>query len=286
MIETIRYIIDQVIGVLTTLSQTFRIWDVIDILVIALLIYSILSFMRRTSASSVIKGLLIVLAVAWISNLLHMNILSYLLRQVLQMGIIVIVILFQPEIRKLFERMGTTKLDSIFRIRGRVEGIEAAVSSVIDACYAMSKMNTGAIIAFERRVGLNDFAVTGVDIDARVTSELLQSIFFENTPLHDGAVIIRGDRLLAAACMLPLSSNYSIGKELGMRHRAGVGLSERSDAVVVMVSEQTGSISVAIDGMLKRNLSNEVFEKLLQNEMLLTEEKRNKKKKTHVKGKV
>jgi len=140
----------------------------------------------------------------------------------------------------------------------------------------MKKSETGAIIVIERKVGLNDFAVTGVDIDAHVTPELIMNIFYQNSPLHDGALIIREDRLLAAACMLPLSNNYSIGKDLGMRHRAGVGLSERSDAVIIIVSEQTGAISVAIDGMLKRSLDKDTFEKLLWNEVLGSYDSRDK----------
>jgi len=243
-----------------------------------------LSFMRKTSASSVIKGLLIILGVAWISNILRMNIISYLLRQVMQMGIIVIVVLFQPEIRKLFEQMGTTRLNTLFRKRGRYESIEAAVQNIVSACYAMSESETGAIIVFERKVGLNDYAITGVSVDAQVTTELVQSLFFLNSPLHDGALIVRDDRLLAAACMLPLSTNYNLSKDLGMRHRAAVGLSERSDAVVVIVSEQAGTISVAIDGMLKRNLGKETFEKLLRNEVLHSDERINKRKKSQVEG--
>ena len=272
MLDIIREIIDQILGVVLTLRGTIRVWDVIDILIIAFLIYRILSFMQKTSASSVIKGLLIILGVTWVSNLLNMNILSYLFRQVLQMGIIVIVVLFQPEIRKLFERMATTRLYSLFRKRRSYEVIETAINNVTKACYAMSENVTGAIIVFERKVGLNDYAVTGVSLDSSVTPELIQTIFFANTALHDGALIIREDRALAAACMLPLSTNYNLSKELGMRHRAGVGLSERSDAVVVIVSEQTGAISVAVDGMLKRNLEKETFELLLRNEILMSDE--------------
>jgi len=284
MLDALREIINQILGVILTLKQTVRIWDLIDILIITLLIYRVLSFMRKTSASSVIKGLLIILGVAWISNILRMNIISYLLRQVMQMGIIVIVVLFQPEIRKLFEQMGTTRLNSLFRKRGRYENIEAAVQNIIDACYAMSGNETGAIIVFERKVGLNDYAVTGVSIDSQVATELVQSIFYLNSPLHDGALIVRDDRLLAAACMLPLSTNYNLSKDLGMRHRAAVGLSERSDAVVVIVSEQAGTISVAIDGMLKRNLGKGTFEKLLRNEVLHSDERIYKRKKTPVEG--
>jgi len=278
MTETIREITVQIWGVLLTLRNTIRIWDVIDILIITFLIYRTLSFMQRTSASSVIKGLLLILGVAWLANIFNMNILTYLLRQVLQMGIIVIVVLFQPEIRRLFERMGTARLGTLFRRRRKQEAIETVIKQVMSACYAMSKNDTGAIIVFERKVGLNDFAVTGVDIDASVSTELIQNIFFENSPLHDGALIIREDRLLAAACMLPLSNNYSLGKDLGMRHRAGVGLSERSDAVVVIVSEQTGAKSIAVDGMLKRNLDNETFEKLLWSEIMVNYDNREKNK--------
>jgi len=285
MIATARELANQIWGILLALQQTIRIWDIIDILIIAFLIYRILSFMQKTSASSVIKGLLIILGVAWISNLLNLNIISYLLRQVLQMGIIVIVILFQPEIRKMFERMGTTKLSTLFRKRGKSEDIENVLQEVVAACSAMSSDYTGAIIVFERKVGLNDYAVTGINLDAGVTSELLQTVFFNNSPLHDGALIIREDRVLAAACMLPLSTNYNLSKELGMRHKAGVGLSERSDAVVVMVSEQTGAMSVAVEGMLKRNLDHDTFEKLLRSEVLLTDDSKEKRKKAQPEGK-
>jgi len=286
MLETVREIARQIFDILLTLRSTLRIWDVIDILIMVFLIYSVLSFMQRTSASSVIKGLLLLLSVAWLANVFNMNILSYLLRQVLQMGIIVIVVLFQPEIRKMFERMGTTRLNIMFRRRGKQETIETMLKHVITACYLMSKNKNGAIIVIERKVGLNDFAVTGVSIDSNVSSELLQNIFFQNSPLHDGAIIIRNDRLLAASCMLPLSNNYSLGKDLGMRHRAGVGLSERSDAVVIIVSEQTGSLSIAVDSMLKRNLDNNTFEKLLRTQVLSDYDTRDRSKKRILKDKV
>jgi len=268
MIEAGRDLLYQFWGIILSLRGTVRVWDILDILIMAFLIYRLLSFMQKTSASSVIKGLLILLVVALLANFRNMNILSYLLRQVLQMGIIVLIVLFQPEIRKMFERLGTTRLNNIFRRRKKQEIIEAVLQHVIAACYAMPKSDMGAIIVLERKVGLNDFAVSGVNIDAVVSTELLLNIFYQNSPLHDGALIIRDDRLLAAACMLPLTGNYGLSKDLGMRHRAGVGLSERSDAVVIIVSEQTGAISVAVDGMLKRNLDKPTFEKILENEIL------------------
>jgi len=224
--------------------------------------------MRKTSASSVIKGVALILIVAWLSNILKMAILNYLLSQVLQMGIIVIVILFQPEMRKMFEQMGTSRLNLVFRKRGRYESIEASIVNVVASSGEMSKNETGALIVFEREVGLNDYAVTGIKIDAHITSELIQNIFYHNSPLHDGALIVREGRLLAAACMLPLSNNVNLSSDLGMRHRAGIGISERSDAVAVIVSEQSGTISVAIDGMLKRHLAKDTFEMLLRNELM------------------
>jgi len=268
MIETLSSYISQIWAALVILRETISVADVIDILIIAFLIYRVLSFMQRTGASTVMRGLLLLLVVAWLANYFNMNILSYLLSQVAQMGIIVIVILFQPEIRKLFEKVGTSSIETIFRRRNKFENMVETLEMIQTACYAMSKSKTGAIIVFERMVGLNDFSGTGVKIDANVTPELILSIFYENTPLHDGALIIRDYKVLAAACVLPLTTNYNIAKDLGMRHKAAVGLSERSDAVIIIVSEQTGAISVASDGMLKRNLDNETFEQLIRNELI------------------
>jgi len=270
--ETIRELISLIWTLLSSLRQTIRIADFIDILIITFLIYRILSFMRKTSASSVIKGIILILLVAGVASFSNMIVLSYLMRQVLNMGVVVLIVLFQPEIRKMFERMGTSRLNIVFWKRGRYANIEISIQGVVTACVSMAKSRTGALIVFEREVGLNDFAVTGTKIDAHISPELIQNIFYHNSPLHDGALIIRDDRLLSAACMLPLSNNINLGRDLGMRHRAGVGISERSDAVVVIVSEQSGMISVAIDGMLKRHLSAETFELLLRNELILRDE--------------
>jgi len=276
--EAISRILSETWGLLLSLSQTVSIYDAADILIITFLIYRILSFMRKTSASSVIKGIITILIVAGAANLLRMTVLSYLMRQVLDLGIVVLIVLFQPEIRKMFEQMGSSRLNLMFRNRKRYENIEAVIHSVVAACEAMAKNMTGAIIIFEREVGLNDYAATGTSIDAHSTSELIQNIFFENSPLHDGALIIRNGRLLAAACMLPLSNNVNLSKELGMRHRAGVGISERSDAIAVIVSEQSGTISVAVDGMLKRYLEMDTFELLLRDVLMNSDAKRADKK--------
>jgi len=266
--EKVLEILNDIWDLLLSLRQTIRVWDIVDILIITYLIYRILTFMRKTNASSVIKGIIFVLVIAGVSNFFNLYVITYILNQTLQMGVLVLVVLFQPELRKLFEKVGSSRINVIFRKRIRLENAEAILRSVISASETMAVNNTGAIIVFEREVGLNDFAVTGTKIDANVSSELIQSIFYQNSPLHDGALLIRDGRVLAAACMLPMSNNVNLGRELGMRHRAGVGISERSDAVVVIVSEQTGTISVAVDGMLKRNLSDDIFEKLLRNEFM------------------
>jgi len=267
--EAIKEFIDIILGLLSSLGQTVSLGDLVDILIMAYLIYRVLSFMRKTSASSVIKGIALILIVAWLSNVFSMKVLNYLLRQVLQLGIIVIIVLFQPELRKMFEQMGSSRINFVFRKRGRFENVEACINSVAAASEAMAKSETGALIVFEREIGLNDYVPSGTKVDAQMSSELLQNIFYHNSPLHDGAVIVRNGRILAAACMLPLSTNVNLSRELGMRHRAGVGISERSDAVAVIVSEQTGTISVAIDGMLKRHLAKDTFEMLLANELRL-----------------
>ena len=282
--ETVRELLDNVWGVLLSLRQTVIIWDIVDILIIAYLIYRILTVMRKTSASSVIKGIVLLLLIAWLSNLLNLKVITYLLNQTLQMGILVLVVLFQPELRRLFEHVGNSRVSVIFRKRAKLENVEAMLQSVIFAVDVMAKSKTGALIVFERDVGLNDYAASGTRVDALVTPELIQNIFFINSPLHDGALLIRDGRILAAACMLPLSNNINLGRDLGMRHRAGVGISERTDVVAVIVSEQTGAISVAVDGMLKRRLSKENFEMLLRSEFMLI--RNNKAKKSKARKKV
>ena len=278
--ETFREIVSLILSVFQTFTQTFRVWDVVDILIVSFLIYRILSFMQKTSAGSVIKGIVVILFIAWGATVFEMHVLSFLLRQVLQMGIVVLIVLFQPELRKLFEQVGTSQVGLFFRKRIDSEKVENVIRNVAEAVETMSEEPTGALIVFERKVGLNDYAVTGTKVDAQVSSELLQNIFFTNSPMHDGAVLLRDGRLLAAACMLPLSYNINLSRDLGMRHRAAAGISERSDAVAVVVSEQTGGISVAVNGMLKRNLTKETLEMLLRYELIETQGSKKRKKKS------
>ena len=280
VVDAVRNVFYSIYGIFTTLGQTVSVWDIVDILIIAYIIYRVLSLMRKTSAGSVIRGILLILVIAALANILNLSVITYLLDQMMVMGIVVLVVLFQPELRKLFEQVGSSKLSVIFKKRSKDEHVEHCIDCVITASNILAKLNTGAIIVFEREVGLNDYAATGVRIDAESSQELIQNIFFINSPLHDGAVIIRDGRLLSAACMLPLSSNITLSRELGMRHRAAVGISERSDAVVVIVSEESGTVSVAVDGMLKRRLARDTLEALLRNELLQKKDDKNKNKKT------
>ena len=188
----------------------------------------------------------------------------------MSLGALALIVLFQPEIRRLIDQLGSSKLRSFnpFSRTQQVSAIENAIAQTVLACTEMSKSRTGVLIVFERDIALDDIARTGTIVDARVSSELLKNIFFVKAAMHDGAVIMRDGRLLAGGCMLPLSKNVNLSRDLGMRHRAGIGMSENSDAVVVIVSEETGTISVAIGGLLKRHLMPETLEKLLINELI------------------
>jgi len=257
------------------LLKTASVWDVLDILIIAYLIYRVISVVRKTNAASVIKGIMLIVAMMWLSSLLHLNVINYLLGQTMKLGLLVIIILFQPEIRRLLEQVGSSRFAILFGKRGPDTRLDLCINAVVTACADMAKKRIGALIVFERDIKLEDTIHTGTRIDAEVSYELLSNIFYPNTPLHDGAVIIRSARIVAAGCMLPLTAKTNLSRDLGMRHRAGIGISEVTDAIAVIVSEETGSISVAVRGMLKRHLSQETFEKLLRLE-LSPEEKRSR----------
>lgn len=244
-------------------------WDIVDILIVAYLIYKIIDLIRKTSSYSVAKGLLILLAVLWLSSALNLTMINWVLKKALDIGVIALVILFQPELRKFLSKVGNRSFLGLFSKKAQnISETEAVINQTVVACDQMSETKTGALIIFERNYKLNDIMATGTIVNADVTSALLKNIFFPNTPLHDGALIIRDCRIAAAGCVLPLTSNTNLSKDLGMRHRAGIGASEQSDAVVVIVSEETGAISVAIEGMLKRNLDRETFEKILRKELV------------------
>ena len=232
----------------------------------------LLTLVRSTKAASLLKGLLVFFAVLALSYICQLNGIYYILSKMMEMGVLALIILFQPEIRRILEQVGSRRIIAFFSHSEAGNVMEQTIGQTVLACTEMSQSRTGALIVFEREIMLDELVRSGTVLDAAVSSELLKNIFFVKAPMHDGAVIVRHGRILGAGCMLPLSKNVNLSRDLGMRHRAGIGMSENSDAVVVIVSEETGSISVAIGGMLKRHLKPETLENLLRNELLPQED--------------
>ena len=248
--------------------RTMSLADIVDVLIVAVLIYVCIGLIRRTNANRLARGIVLILLALVVSDIARLKMVNSLMRRIVELGLIAIVVIFQPEIRRLLERMGSGKFAYFFGAPGAPATMESVINQTVLACASMSESRTGALIVFERTSSLNDQIATGTVVNAEVSSELLRNIFFVNSPLHDGAVIMRDGRLTAAGCMLPLSNNASLSSDLGMRNRAGIGMSEHSDAVVAIVSEETGSISVAMDGMLKRHLTPDTFGKILRAELM------------------
>ena len=255
--------------------------DVVDVAIMAFIVYKIIGLMRRTRAGNLVKGVAVFLAALWLSSSSVFNLrgVNYLLGIVLEWGVLALIILFQPELRQMLETLGARniKLLTFLSPEQKITEMEQAIDQTVVACTEMSRSRTGVLIVFERKMHLDDVVRSGTVLDAAVSSELLKNIFFLKAPLHDGAVIVRDGRVLGAGCMLPLSRNANLSRDLGMRHRAGIGVSESSDAVVVIVSEETGSISVALGGMLKRHLKPETLDQLLRNELIPQPEEENTK---------
>ena len=244
---------------------TIGISDFIDILIVAFLIYRVIWFVRKSNFVNLAKGLLLVLLALWLSEFFGLNMINYILRKTVELGMIALVILFQPELRRLLERVGS----SLNRNRSAAGSVmNGAIEQTVQACCEMAASKTGALIAFERNVSLGPVIATGTVINADVNAELIKNLFFNKAPLHDGSVVIRDGRIEAAGCVLPLTQLMNLSKDLGMRHRAGLGLSEQSDALVIIVSEETGTISVAIEGMLKRHLNAESLGKVLTDNLI------------------
>ncbi len=260
-------------GFLTSLS-TIKFIDIVDILVVAFLFYKLITMIRSTRASRIAKGIVLLLLVTWLTSLAHMNSLYFILSKILELGFIALVIMFQPELRRFLERVGSKSIKELLGTKEELRTVDLAIAAVVTACESMSKTRTGALIVFERKMLLDEFFKTGTVLDAAVSDELLRNIFFPKAALHDGAVIIREARVAAAGCVLPLSENTHLSSDLGTRHRAGIGMSESSDAVVVIVSEETGTISVAVGGMLKRHLAPKTLERLLVNELIAAQEEK------------
>ena len=237
--------------------------DLADILLVAVVIYQLLNMTRDTRGSEVLKGLLLLLLVVGVSSLLGLTALNWLLMQVLSNGALVLLILFQPEIRKALEQIGRgARIDT--KRQGDREEAERIVNEIVQCASKLSRRRVGALIVFEQKTGLKDILETGIPLDARITSGLLENIFEPNTPLHDGAVIIRGKRIMSAACILTLTEASGISHDLGTRHRAALGVSETTDAIALIVSEETGIISVARGGKLTRHLDAKALRTMLE----------------------
>ena len=241
--------------------------DYLDILVVAFLIYKLLPLIRTPHMMRLTRTVVLLVLVAVATSELHLYTLNWLLSQLLAIGLLAFVVLFQPELRRMLDHLGTMRLSTIFGTTKPVQEIDAMITQTVRACEIMSEEKVGALIVFAREQHLNEYYKTGSQIDALVSEQLLRNIFFHNSPLHDGAVVIKDGRIAFAGCVMPLSKNPNMPKELGTRHHAAVGTSEVTDAVVVVVSEETGTISVAVGGMLKRHLAPQTLEKLLQNEL-------------------
>ena len=239
--------------------------DIFDILLVAIVIYELILLTRQTRGSAVLKGLVLLLLIVGVSDLLGLTALNWMLMTIVNNGVVVLVILFQPELRKALEQMGRSMMMMRDKKRSDDSDENSRIITEIIACLTnLSRRRVGALIVFERKTGLQDVIETGISIDSQISSALLENIFEPNTPLHDGAVVIRGSRVMAAACILTLTEGQGISHELGTRHRAVIGVSETTDAVVLIVSEETGIISMAKGGRLTRHLDPKSLREILE----------------------
>ena len=243
--------------------------DYLDILLVAYLIYRLLPLLRSAGSMKILRVVLLLLVVVWLTDIFNIYTMNFLLEQVMSVGILAVVIIFQPELRRLVDRVANVRLGNLFGTeRNSDREMEHIITQTVLACEHLSQDKMGALIVFSREDDLEEYSNTGTAIDAQVSEQLLRNLFFVKAALHDGAVIVRGGRVAAAGCVLPLSDSKRLSADLGTRHRAGVGLREVSDAVVVIVSEETGTISVAVGGMLKRHLAPQMLDRLLRNELM------------------
>ena len=243
--------------------------DIIDIIIVAFILYKAIGLVRETRAQQVLKGVIVLLVLTPVSEWLQLDALNYILVNVMQIGIIAIIIVFQPELRRVLEKMGRFNVGAIFKPEQASDhfDIDEAIGCICTAAGNMSLTKTGALIVIERETKLGEIAGTGTILDAAISSQLVENVFFHNSPLHDGAMIIRKNRIVAAGCYLPLSENNTIAKHLGTRHRAGIGISETADCVVVIVSEETGKISVVMSGELETNFTPDLLKRKLSREL-------------------
>ena len=258
----------ELFGTLTTIQWR----DVLDILLVTYLIYRVVLLVRSTSAMRIAKGFMAILVISAVTQIQELWTLNFLLGQILSIGLLALVILFQPELRRMMDHLGSSVSLRRFLAPERELGeMDMVISQTVKACEIMGRERVGALIVFARTHQLDEYFKTGTVIDSRVSEQLIRNIFFPKAALHDGAMIIRDGRIAAAGCVMPLSDSHRLSADLGTRHRAGVGTSEASDAVVVIVSEETGTISVAVGGMLKRHLAPQTLERLLRQELIREE---------------
>ena len=258
--------------VLNTIKN-ISVWSVVDILVVYYIFYKIYNLMQETRAEQLLKGLVLVLILLPISYVLKLNMLNFIINKTLTIGVLSVVIIFQPEIRRALEHLGRSAFEDIHNMPSGKDRVEI-VDEIVTAVENLAETKTGALIVIEQATGLGEILGSGTIIDAKVSSALLENIFVVNTPLHDGATIIRKDRIHASGCVLPLTNNNTINKKLGTRHRAALGLSENSDALIIVVSEETGVISLAVNGKLTRNYDKEKLKSILLKIMANREAKR------------
>ena len=246
--------------------------DYLDIFLVAYLVYRVILLVRTTASMRIAKGFLAIVVVSALTQILRLRTLNFLLSQVLAVGLLALVILFQPELRRMMDHLGSSvSLRRFLMPEKKLDEMDMVISQTVKACEIMGREKVGALIVFARTHRLDEYFKTGTVIDGRVSEQLMRNIFFPKAALHDGAMIIRDGRIAAAGCVMPLSDSHRLSADLGTRHRAGVGTSEASDAVVVIVSEETGTISVAVGGMLKRHLAPQTLERLLRQELIKEE---------------
>lgn len=252
---------------LTELPLMKYLANIVDILLVWYVIYKLIMIVRGTKAVQLLKGIFVILLVRFVSEILHLQTIFWITDQVIYWGFLAIIIIFQPEIRRALEQLGRGKIFSRSSTREE-DDQEAVVNAICEAVDYMAKRRIGALISIERETGMGDYIETGIELNSKISAELLINIFIPNTPLHDGAVILQKNRVAAAACYLPLSESPFISKELGTRHRAAVGISEVTDSITIVVSEETGAISLTKNGELHRDLSKENFREMLSSELL------------------
>ena len=241
--------------------------DYLDIAIVTYLLYRLLPLFRKTGTSRIVVTVVAVIVISWLAEELKLFSFSFILDEFLQIGLIALVVLFQPELRRMLDHLGHVKLSKFFSGERQEAEMASIIAQTVQACETMSRERVGALIVFTRENRLDEYFKTGTVIDGQVSEQLIRNIFFPKASLHDGAMIIRDGKIAVCGCVLPLSESNRLSADLGTRHRAGVGMSEVSDAVVIIVSEETGTISAAVGGMLKRHLAPQTLERLLVNEL-------------------